>query len=734
MNTYAAIPLTSCIAYVLLIGITLYCAWRSARYTFLLYLSVSMIWSLSSFVLHANFFPQHTLHWHIVRITAAFSTWIIYYHFVRSFTNRKSMRVVLLAGYGAIAIFALLAARGNIIESAYVADGLLYYKATPLLYLIGEPVAVAFFGLAVFTLVSRHRGTSDYAERNRIIYLLLGFAIMTWFHSASVSSFLSKYPIDHIGNLINALFITYVVVRYRLPDIGVLLRKALAYSLLILILAIAYFVLLFSLHNYFHTWTGYTIFGAVAGFVLLLAIMLRLLRSITERWVDRLFYRETYGYRQTLLTFSQRMNNVLDLKELAMKMLYPITKVFHVKQAILLLPEVEGGDFVTNLVQPAERESAATIRLRRDSPIVAWLGRGGRVLSRESIDTLPEFKNLWETEMKDFDALELEALWPIRRKDNLLGILALSRKQAGLPYSSEDVDLLTTITSEAAMVVENAMILNNLKEEQRRVEHLLAQTVQVQEEERKRIAVELHDSVAQWLVGIFYELEACRALLPKTDSNSAGHRGLAEIQAKLDRSVKEMRRLMAGLRPPILDELGLVHALRQALDELKPDGIAYDFKTTGEPIRLPASTEVAVYRVVQEALTNVRKHSEASAVTLHIQFEPEILSVEVSDNGKGFNLSKTMSNGISLGHMGLLGMNERVTTLGGTLRAKTRQGAGTTIRFTIPIAPLGIGDSLKTDGHNTQGPDNIGTGEARSVTMPATLIGDAVGIGNDSNA
>jgi len=720
VNTYTAIPLTSCIACVLLIGITLYCAWGSARYTFPLYLGVSMIWSLSSFVLHANLFPQHTLHWHIVLITAAFSTWIVYYHFVRSFTNQKSMRVILLAGYGAIALFALLAAQGYIIESAYVADGLLYYRATSLLYLIGEPVGVAFFGLAVFTLVSRYRGTSDYAERNRIVYLLLGFTIMTWFHSANVSSFLSKYPVDHVGSLVNAFFVTYVVVKYRLPDIGAVLRKALAYSVLTAGLAVVYLVLLFSLNNYIRTWTGYTIFGAAAGFVLLLAIMCRLLSGVTQQWVDRLFYRETYDYRQTLLTFNQRMSNVLDLDELAMKMLYPITKAFYIKQAVLLLPEVEGGDFVARFVQPAERESAATIRLRRDSPIVAWLARGGKVLSRESVDILPEFKSLWDTEMKDLDALELEVLWPIRRKDSLLGILALSRKQSGLPYSSEDIDLLTTITSEAAMVIENATILNNLKEEQHRVEQLLAQTVQAQEEERRRIAVELHDSVAQWLVGIFYELEACRAVLPKTDSNSAGLGGLAEIQAKLDRSVKEMRRLMAGLRPPILDELGLVHALRQVLDGLKPDGIAYDFKSNGDPVRLPASTEVAVYRVVQEALTNVRKHSEASAVTLRIRFEPEVLSVEVSDNGKGFNLSRTMSNGISLGHMGLLGMNERVTTLGGTLRTKTRPGAGTTISFTIPIAPLGIESSLKADGPNTQETNNMGTGGARGVTITAT--------------
>ena len=719
MNTYAAIPLTGCITYVLLIVITFYRVRGSARHLFLLYLSVSMIWSSSSFVLHANFFPQHTMQWHTVLITATFSTWIVYYHFVCSLTNQKSMRVMLLAGYGIVALFAVLAVRGHIIEYAYVADGVLHYEATSLFYIIGESVSVAFFGLTILMLLSRYRGTSDYAERNRIVYLLVGLGIMTWFHSASVSSFLSKYPVDHLGNLVNAFFILHVVVKHRLLDIQVIVRKALAYSLLTFGLAIVYFVLLFSVHKYVGIWTGYTTFGAVAGFLFLLAIMARFLTRVVQQWVDRLFYRETYYYRQILRDFKQHMNNVLDLEELAMDMLYPITKALHAEWALLLLPEVEGGDFVTRLAQPAGRESVATIRLRRDSPIIAWLARGGTVLSRESIDALPEFRSLWEMEVKDFDTLELEALWPIRRKDNLLGILMLGKKRGGLPYFSEDNELLATIASEAAVVIENALMLNNLKEEQRRVGQLLTQTVQAQEEERKRIAVDLHDSVAQWLVGIFYELDACRALLPKNDGNNAGHRGLAEIQAKLDKSVKEMRRLMTGLRPPILDELGLVHALQQTFEELKGDGIACDFKTTGESIRLPESIELAVYRVVQEALTNIRKHSEASAVSLCVRFEPEILSVEVSDNGKGFNLSKTMGNGISLGHMGLLGMNERVTALGGTLRTKTKPGAGTRIRLTIPIAPLGTEGSLKADGHNTQEPNSIGTGRARDVTVTA---------------
>ena len=699
MNFYATIPLISCIAYVVLIVITLQSPWTRARYPFLLYLGVAMIWSFSSFMLHANFFPQHLLQWHTVLMIALFSTWIVYYHFIRSFTNQKSMRVMLLVGYGAIVPFAVLTALGYVVEGTYVADGLLYYKATSLLYLFNVPAGTIFFGLAALMLVRHYRSTSDYVERNRTVYLLTGFSIMILFLSPNFSSSLSRYPIDHFGNFVNACFITYAIVKYQLLDIRVVMRKGLVYSVLTVGITATYLLLLFSLYQSFHTWTGYTALGAAAGLALLFAILFQPFRDATQRWVDRLFYREAYDYRQTLLTFSQRMSSVLDLDELAVNMLYPVTRALYAKRAFLLLPEAESDDFITRFVQPSMKGSDATMRLRRDNPIVAWLAREGKVLDREHIDILPEFKSLWKTEIQELNTLELEVFCPIMRKGTLVGILALSRKQSDAPYSSEDIDLLITITSEAAIAIENAMMLDNLREQQRRVEQLLAQTVQAQEEERKRISVELHDSVAQWLVGVSYQLQTCRALLSETGNNGEAQSELAEIEATLDKSVKEMRRVMAGLHPPALDELGLTHALRQALEGLKPDGIAYHLETIGEPVRLPASTEVAIYRVVQEALTNVRKHSEASVVILRIQFERENVSVEVSDNGKGFNLSKTMKSAVSVGHMGLLGMSERVTMLGGTLRIETRPGAGTGINLTIPVAPPTIESSLEADEH-----------------------------------
>jgi len=243
-----------------------------------------------------------------------------------------------------------------------------------------------------------------------------------------------------------------------------------------------------------------------------------------------------------------------------------------------------------------------------------------------------------------------------------------------------------TIANEAAVAIENARMLDSLKNEQSRARQFLAQAIQAQEEERKRISADLHDSVAQWLAAASYRAQTVNALLSGNDSNEAQDE-LAAMESTIDKSLKELRRVVTGLRPPALDELGLSHALRQSLEDLKTDGVACRFSEVGTPARLPSSTEIAVYRLVQEALTNVRKHADATKVNLRLQFQADELLVEVRDNGRGFDLSRTLDSAISVGHMGLLGIKQRVETVGGDIKIKTGEGAGTTIILRLPIQP-----------------------------------------------
>jgi signal transduction histidine kinase len=293
-------------------------------------------------------------------------------------------------------------------------------------------------------------------------------------------------------------------------------------------------------------------------------------------------------------------------------------------------------------------------------------------------------KGLWEIERVALNTLRIELLCPIRTKGNLIGILALGEKQADSPYSNEEASLLMTMANEAAMAVENARMLDSLRNQQLQVEQLLGQVVLAQEEERNRISMDLHDSVAQWLVAASYGMQAFRQSLPPEQSKKARDE-ITDMEQTVTRSLRELRRVVIGLRPPALDELGLGHALKKSLEELKTDNIIYKYTQTGEACRLPESMEITTYRVVQEAIANIRKHASATRVSLKVEFKEDRLLVEIRDNGQGFNLSSTLDSAISVGHLGLLGMKQRIDMLGGEIYVKTGEGKGTIISVSLPI-------------------------------------------------
>ena len=684
MDIYIIAPLICCVAYGVLAVIVLRHPTR-ARVTFAIYLIAGIGWSLASAMAHTTLAHQTTYLWAKLLIITGWPMMVFYYHFVRLFTNKRPGLGVYL-GYGTWLVIVVLTALGYILRDAYFAQGTLYLDYGNSFYLLAGSSAI-FMLAAVVNLVQHYRGLTDPIARRRVVYLLLGIIAFAALGATDLVAPLLKYPIDYVGGVVNALIISYAILRYQLLDIRFVMRKGLVYSSLTVFLTALYLLLLFILQTLFHGWTGYSSLALAAGFALLIAVLFNPLRNFLQKGIDRIFFRETYDYRQMLLSFSGRISNVLDLGELAQSILNPIVKVLHVQRAALLFPRIESGDFTTQFVQQATTEEPSTkLRLTNDNPIVTWLTTEGKALKRELIDIIPQFKGLWEAERVVFKAPGVELLCPIRSKGKLIGILAVGKKQSDSPYSDEEVDLLMTIANEAAVAIENAEMLDSLKNEQLRVRQLLAQAVHTQEEERKRISVDLHDSVAQWLAAASYRAQTVNALLSGNDSDEAQDE-LAAMESTIDKSLKELRRVVTGLRPPALDELGLSHALRQSLEDLKTDGVDCQFSEVGTPVRLPSSTEIAVYRMVQEALTNVRKHADATKVNLRLQFQADKLLVEVRDNGRGFDLPQTLDSAISVGHMGLLGMRQRAGALGGDIKIKTGEEAGTTITLRLPIQP-----------------------------------------------
>jgi diguanylate cyclase (GGDEF)-like protein/putative nucleotidyltransferase with HDIG domain len=420
-----------------------------------------MVWSLSTFLLFVDFLGLTRL-WASLLVISGVCVVIAYYHFVRVFVH-GSADIGVKLGYLTVAfIMVPLAVLGYIPQGVSVTDGKLNIDYGKFLYLI-IGIGATFFSLAVFLLVRKYRSLKDPLSRNRIIYLLGGLGILFAFSIRNSIPPLAQYPYEHIGHLGNALVISYAIMKYQLLDIRLLIRKGLVYSFISIFITASYLSMLYGLHYFVQEWNTSASLAAVFVMALLMAWTFNPLRMAIQKVVDRIFYGETYDYRQMVLSFARRMSSVLDLAELAEAMLKPITRAVGASQASLLLSS--DGYFTSQFAERlVEGEATISMKLNKDSPIVLWLAREDKPLSRELIETSPEFKGLWEVERKSLEALDVELFCPVKSKGNLIGILALSKKHSGGSYSADDMDLLMTLASEAGVVIENAQLYGRARE------------------------------------------------------------------------------------------------------------------------------------------------------------------------------------------------------------------------------------------------------------------------------
>jgi signal transduction histidine kinase len=207
---------------------------------------------------------------------------------------------------------------------------------------------------------------------------------------------------------------------------------------------------------------------------------------------------------------------------------------------------------------------------------------------------------------------------------------------------------------------------------------LSQQLVHAQEEERKKLSHELHDEVGQLLTALRIEL----GNLSETGKvDEASRVRLSETKALAEQALRTVRDLAMGLRPAMLDELGLVPALEwQGREHSRRTGIPVSLEVEGDLDQLPEEHRTCVYRVVQEALTNIAKHASARRILIGIAARNEVLSISIKDDGIGFKRRSRMRGGL-----GLLGMTERVKKLGGELEVVSNPGQGSSILARMPL-------------------------------------------------
>jgi len=228
--------------------------------------------------------------------------------------------------------------------------------------------------------------------------------------------------------------------------------------------------------------------------------------------------------------------------------------------------------------------------------------------------------------------------------------------------------------------------LEDVTERKRAEENLhyyLQEITRAQEDERKRIARELHDDTAQVLGSLSRQLDNFVRKKHGFTPNEVFF--LKDLQAQLNQGVRGVHRFVQDLRPSLLDDLGLIPALRSLMKGLQEsDGLSTDLKVVGRERRFSPEVELLLFRVVQEAVNNIRRHAQASEAQLEIDFAEDRIKLTISDNGRGFELLERVDDFVRSGKLGLAGMQERVGLLGGTLEVEPTPDKGTTLTVVVP--------------------------------------------------
>ena len=407
--------------------------------------------------------------------------------------------------------------------------------------------------------------------------------------------------------------------------------------------------------------------------------VLTVARDVTERWNALEAERRARSVAEELREATIELTRSLDREVVLVTLLDRLRQLVPFDRASVMLIEEATrlsvrAVFDGNRVVPLPAEKRPEFEAS-DHPIVHGILTSGAAVLIPDLSLHPE----WKLPTVAAPAGSWMGV-PLFARGNVAGLVALGKVEADA-FSEDQVRLAETMSSQASVAVENAVLFAQMQASTLRMQALSRRLVEAQESERRSIARELHDEAGQSLTSLRIGLR----LLEREIANGGEITGrVAELVKTTDAVIDGLHRLAADLRPASLDHLGLDAALRQYSREAAAKfGLAVHFKALGfTDQRLPTVVETALYRVVQEAMTNVVRHAAAKRVDILVERRGDRVMVMVEDDGAGFDPMQAQRHD----HFGLLGMKERAEALGGSLTLESSPGAGTTIVVEVASA------------------------------------------------
>ncbi|EID17115.1 GAF domain-containing sensor histidine kinase [Mycobacterium xenopi] len=320
------------------------------------------------------------------------------------------------------------------------------------------------------------------------------------------------------------------------------------------------------------------------------------------------------------------------------------------------------------------------IRLPLGSGISGWVARHREpVVITHDKEADPRYLPIQSLRGRDFTSM---VSVPMETDPGgLVGVLNVHTVQRR-EFTDDDVELLRVIGRLIAGALHQARLHRQLVARERAHELFVEQVIEAQEIERRRLAGDIHDGISQRLITLSYRLDAAARAVGDDDEAQAS-RHLDEARELAELTLEEARAAISGLRPPVLDDLGLAGGLASLARSMPQLNLELDLSDA----RLPEHIELALYRIAQEGLQNVVKHAAATRTRLRFAVDGDIARLEIVDDGVGFDTFENPLGGDEMGGYGVLSMAERAELVGGRLNIRSRPGAGTAVTATIPLPP-----------------------------------------------
>ena len=470
MNTESLIPLVATISYIPLFVILLTNRpWQRQQRLFSLFLIPAMLWSLSDTVGRSDFFMQDKLL--LVKIVLCAGVWmaIQYRYLLQSFYKSDVARMPFV--YVILAASIALAALGYIPRDiAVTTSGIdVDYGAW---LLVVSAILLIITGKDVYHLIRKLKVSANAVERNQIIYLFIGLAALAVFGVINLATpFGGKYPLAHIGNLAMACVLTYAVIAHRLLDVRIIFRRALMYLGLYgggLAIVLLFFLVAHMLFGFKPDFT--TLALAIGLGIPVIVFLIHRARDFLQTKLEEAFIGARYPYRKQLFQFLTKIQSVPTLEQFGNEFIYLLSQSVDCRRACLLLPQAEEGGFRARFIYPPVKDNPMReLKLRQDSPVVAWLEHESTILQERNLNIFPQFQSIWQEEREEIQSAGVQIFVPLMNRGEIVAVLVVTERRDGKLYAVEDIDLLESIAAQVAASMEKEYFHEQLQEQDKEI-------------------------------------------------------------------------------------------------------------------------------------------------------------------------------------------------------------------------------------------------------------------------